>query len=134
MRGGEAREKKSRDLRGVAKGLIINVRHRTYRLENLTRLDVEFSVVGAEVLRYSFGVDSLVERLLVKPDRERAHRPGALRLHERDDRRRVDPPRQKGAEWDVGDHTLANGALQQHFQFIDGCLLRALEGVGMSIV
>ena len=94
----------------------------------MSRLDVEFSVVGAEMGGDLPGAVRFVIPSLMKADRERLYRPGALRLHQRDDGRGIDPAGQECAEWHVGNHPQTDGVAQERIETLDGfvCVRRRI--------
>ena len=73
-------------------------------------------MLGPEVARDSPRVVRLIVVVLVEPDRERAHRRAALRLHQGHNRRRVDPARKEGAERNVGDQSASHGVPQARIE------------------
>ena len=89
-------------------------------VERMTRFDIEFSVIRAEVRRDLFGAAGLIVTCLVKADGERFHRARALRLHQRNDRRGIDSAGEKRAEWHVGNHPQFDGIAKQTVKPLDG--------------
>jgi len=85
----------------------------------MSRLDIELGVVGAEVRGDLLGTLCFVIAALVKADGERFDRPRALRLHERDHGRGIDPAGQECAERHVCNHSQADGIAQERVETLD---------------
>ena len=86
-------------------------------------------MIGSQVRRDHARMRRFVVLALVEADREGAHRPRAVGLHQRGDRGRVDAPGQQHAEWHVGDHLPAHGISQVLLQRVERLGLAALERV-----
>ena len=89
-------------------------------IECVSRLDVEFGVVGTEMGRHLLGAMGFIIAALMKADGKGLHRSRALRLHQRHNRGRIDPARQKSAERYVGNHPQLDGIAQQRLESIRG--------------
>src|SRR5258708_3714727 len=86
------------DLRGIGKRLVV---HHWYTSDDIHRsswINVKLRVRGTKVRRDLARIFSLIECSFPEANREGTHRPRGLRLHQRDNGRRVDPARQERAE------------------------------------
>src|SRR5450631_3445985 len=75
-----------------------------------------------------------VETVFVKSDREGFHRARGLRLHEGDDRTRVDATREEGTERYVGDALGPYGPQQLGFKPAACLCVTALKGLRKSSI
>jgi hypothetical protein len=80
------RDEVGRQLRRVGERLVVHIGELRDYFQRMPRLGIELGVLGPEVARHRGGILSLVVTALAEADRERAHRPRALGLHQRDDR------------------------------------------------
>src|SRR5262245_27384790 len=86
----------------------------------MARLDIEFSVISAEVSGNLLGRLCFVIAALMESDGERLDRTCALRLHEGNDCRGIDAAGKKRTERNVSDHAEPDGIAQQHVEPFDG--------------
>src|SRR5262249_18274392 len=106
------------DLRGVGKWFIEPLCEARDEIQRSLWLDVNLGVIGAEMLRYSFRIRCFVVARFVEPDGEGFYWPRALLLHQRDDRRAVDPARQEGAERHVRDEPPTHSVRQKPIKLV----------------
>src|SRR5438034_6115924 len=88
---------------------------------------MELRVIGSKMLRYGPRVRSLVELLLVKPDRECLDWPICRCLHECDDCRRIDSTREKRSERNVRLHPQPHSISKKRFELGDRIPITAIE-------
>ena len=87
---GHLRHQQRRQLRGIGEGLVVELGQPGHEREGVGRRELDAGVVGAQVPRHGNGLTRLVEACGGHGDGEGADGSVALRLHERDDRGRVD--------------------------------------------
>jgi hypothetical protein len=118
------------DLRRVGERLVVQARQERHDVHRLARCDVQLGVLRAEVPRDRLGMSRFVIAVLVEADGERLHRPAALRLHQRDHGRRVDPAREERAERHVGDHLPGDRLPEQRIERARRRFVAARERLG----
>ena len=123
----QRRHQEGRNLRGIGEGLVEQDGQARDDVQPVPRRHVQLGVLGSQMAGHRPGVLRLVVTGLLEPDREGPHRAVRLRLHQRDDGRRVDPAGQEGAERDVRGHLPADRLDQQAAQGVRRLFGRAFE-------
>ena len=88
----------------------------------------------AEMTRNRLRIPGFVVAGFMEADRERIDRRRRLRLHQRDDRRRIDAARQERAERHVGLHLPRDGLAQDRVELADGLVGVALERLRTTVL
>ncbi len=130
----QLRHEEGRNLRGVGERLVIDRRQLRHDAERMVGRHVEFGMARAEMTRDRLRVTGFVVACFMEADRKRVDRRRRLRLHQRDDRRRIDAARQKGAERHVRFHLPRNGLAQDRVELADRFVGAALERLRAAIL
>jgi hypothetical protein len=99
----------------------------------MRRIDHQFGMVGAQMLRHRAGMVGLVEILVGEADREGLHRLRRLRLHQCHDGGRIYAPGQKRAQRHIGQHAAFDGVFEQIVQIVQLLRLRPRVAVAHAV-
>ncbi|ARF89170.1 uncharacterized protein BCN122_II2427 [Burkholderia cenocepacia] len=120
-------DEKGRDLRRIGERLVVDRRQLRHDAERMVGGHVKLGMARAEMARDGLRITGFVVAGLVEADRKRVDRRRRLRLHQRDDRRRIDAARQERAERHVGLHLPRDGLAQDRVELADGFVGGAFE-------
>src|SRR5690242_1516217 len=104
MPTGEFGEQKSRYLRWIGKGLVEVITEPGNNVQQITIVDIELAMIGAEVSCDRLGMNRFVEVGVLESNRESAHRVRAVGLHQCGNERRINAAGKKRANRNVGKH------------------------------
>ena len=118
---GQLRDEQGRQLRRIGKRLVEDLgQTRNQRAARPRPLSSSSVWSVPRWLATASGVGGFIEGLFDETDRERLHRPGARRLHQRDDGRGVDAAREQRAQRHVGSEPALHRVDEQSIELVDG--------------